>query len=167
MDNFVEYIIKRKPSAFDIALKILIVAIGSVLAVFFLYLTVYMSGLMLLGACGSIYIMTFLFKNMSVEYEYIITNNEMDIDKIMGQSKRKRLCTLKLSSINGFGPYVPEIIQEVNTTVDAGDGLGVNLWYLYFDHDKHGKSLLLISPNDKILFAINKAVPVRLKINEL
>lgn len=44
---------------------------------------------------GSLYGGYILITNMSVEYEYIVTNGEMDIDKIIAKRRRKRLITVK------------------------------------------------------------------------
>ena len=33
----------------------------------------------------------FLFKRMNIEFEYVYFNGDLDIDKIMGQEKRKRV----------------------------------------------------------------------------
>ena len=43
-----------------------------------------------------------LLKGIGVEYEYIVTNNELDIDKIVGKRKRTRLITVDLSKSIDF-----------------------------------------------------------------
>lgn len=42
---------------------------------------------------------------MSVEYEYIVTNGEMDIDKIIAKRRRKRLITVNARTFERFGPF--------------------------------------------------------------
>ena len=44
----------------------------------------------------------------NIEYEYIVTNGELDVDKIMGRSKRKRLVTADARNFEVFAPMEPE-----------------------------------------------------------
>jgi hypothetical protein len=43
---------------------------------------------------------------LNVEYEYIVTNGEMDVDMIQSKTNRKRLISFKCSEIERIEPYV-------------------------------------------------------------
>lgn len=50
---------------------------------------------------GVLYLCTIVIaNNCFVEYEYTLTNNELDITKIVNQSKRKVICTIDISQIS-------------------------------------------------------------------
>ena|GEM_PF-38610 len=165
-DNFVEYIVKRKPTLKDLFFKIITIVCCVALSLFFLLFVLHYGSVFLLGVFGAIYLTWFWLKRFSVEYEYIITNNDFDVDKIMGKDRRKRLITVKLNTVDSFGVFSHGADKSA-VTVDASDGRGENLWELLCEHEKHGKTRILFSPNQNILVAINRAVPVRFKIAEL
>ena len=54
---------------------------------------------------GALFGLVWLLTGMSYEYEYILTNDDLDIDKITGKRKRKRLITLKMNTVEEFGIY--------------------------------------------------------------
>lgn len=49
-----------------------------------------------------------LLGNFNIEYEYILTNNDLDIDKVIGKRKRKRMISLDVSTAEAFAPYPAE-----------------------------------------------------------
>ena len=96
--TFKEYMIKQKKSAKDITMQALIVVCAAVI----ILLAMTMGGAIfgpiitiaaLLGA-------GYLFIMFSREYEYILTNEELDIDVIYNRSKRKRVTTVNLRKID-------------------------------------------------------------------
>lgn len=50
---------------------------------------------------GLIYLITIIVSEyIFVEYEYTLTNNELDITKIINKSKRREICTIDISKIS-------------------------------------------------------------------
>lgn len=78
---------------------------------------VFIGALAFLILCGAIYGAYWLISGMSIEYEYILTNGEIDVDKIIAQRKRKRLVTVSAKTFEAFGPYKPE--EHVNRNYDS------------------------------------------------
>ena len=93
MDVFKEYIVKRELSQGEKTSKIFTIAAAVALAAFFILLTfnttLTLFGFVLAGL--SIFIGYQLITKLFVEYEYILTNADLDIDKIINQAKRNRL----------------------------------------------------------------------------
>lgn len=49
-----------------------------------------------------LYIITIVISNyIFVEYEYSLTNNELDIAKIVDKSRRKTICTIDIAQVSG------------------------------------------------------------------
>lgn len=170
MDNYVEQIISKKSESRDIALRLLIfLGLSLVAALALISTALFGFPFLIVIAIGAVYLMWFLLGNTSIEYEYIVTNNELDIDKIIGRRKRKRLITMKLNLAEEWGEYEEGKSKndKVLATVSAHDCRYVNLWYIVSNHEKHGKTMLLFSPNENVLTAVNKSVPYALRKREV
>lgn len=168
MDNYVEQIISKKAEGRDTAVRMLILIGFSFVAALSIVCTLifYFPFLLVIGM-GAVYLMWYLLGNTSIEYEYIVTNNEFDIDKIIGRRKRKRLITIKLNTTEEWGEYKNQAGEKASATVSAHDCRYKNIWYIVANHEKHGKTLLLFSPNDDVLVAVNKSVPYNLRKKEV
>ena len=97
MDNFAEYMVKKRPDSRDNAKRAGIIALAVVLcaaSVFLVFVT--HVPFILLITCAIIYGAYFLITGTSVEYEYAVTNGEMDVDKIIARRKRVHLITVCL-----------------------------------------------------------------------
>ena len=108
MDVFVEQLVKKPANGKTLALKILIIFGVIIVSAFCLYLTLLGIILALLLIFAAIYGGYYLITGLNAEYEYIITNGEIDIDKIIAQRKRKRLITAKHSKFEAFGKLADE-----------------------------------------------------------
>lgn len=108
MDTFFEQIISIKPSSSKKALCALIIILAAAITVFavigalamfqFMFLFV----LVIIGVWfGAIR----LIGNFRIEYEYIITNGDLDIDVIIDKSRRKRIASIKCGEIESIKRY--------------------------------------------------------------
>lgn len=167
MDNYVEQIIVKKTDGKDLLKRFAIISVTMLLVVISLFCTVFIYPMLIFIGVGAVYVAWLMFAATSVEYEYIVTNNELDIDKIMGRRRRKRLITLKLSTSEAWGEYKEEQRLSANVTVAAHDCSLQNLWYILGTHEKHGRVLLLFTPADNVLFAVNKSMPYSLRSREI
>ena len=170
MDNYCEQIVEKRKTSADyvkIVLIILALVLGAAAFMFasiyfgFTFLVIFSVGLLALGG--------WLVSGMNIEYEYIITNNEMDIDKIIGRRKRKRMITIDLSKASDFGGYPPEEDIDADTTVHATTGFEKNAHYLLVEHNDYGKVKVIFNPNEKtreaIAHELPKALSAKLKHN--
>lgn len=170
MDNICEQLVEKKKTTADIvkmitlSLGLILGAAACMMAAMYLRLTFFV-----VIAVGLLALGVWLVSGMNVEYEYIVTNNEMDIDKIIGRRKRKRMITVDLSKADDFGIYPPESDVESDTTVHATTGLEKNAHYLLVQHKDYGKVKVIFNPNEKIREAIVQEFPnslsARLKHN--
>jgi len=102
-DVFKEQLVAKKRTIKDYILVILIMLVAIVLLLF----VIPMLGTFSLLAVALILFGTYwLIQRFDIEYEYILTNDELDVDKIIGKSKRKKLLTV---SVKEF-----EIMAHVN-----------------------------------------------------
>ena len=173
MDIFVEQIVKKAPTGKDTAKKVLLVVAMCLLTAVLAFVMMFMpafTGVALLLLCGIMYGGYYLITGLDVEYEYIVTNGEIDIDKIIAKRKRSRLITGKVSSFEDFGRYenAPEIDSSVTIVSAVGNSLSGNeteMWYADFTHASAGKVRLIISAEEKVIEAIRPFLPRQLKVN--
>ncbi|MEG0615013.1 MAG: hypothetical protein RR540_04590 [Oscillospiraceae bacterium] len=162
MDVFIEQLVTKASSVKDTALKLLL-GFGSVLisiALFILLgMLLGMFAVAVLLSAGCLYGAFYLISNFDVEYEYIVTNGEIDIDKVVAKRKRKRLLSAKVSSFKDFGRYSSSPDTNTTTTFAAGSGLIEEEFYADFTHPKYGEVRLIFSPNERVLAAIKPYLP--------
>ena len=71
----------------------------------------------LIVTCAVLYGAYFLITNQSVEYEYAVTNDEMDVDKIIAKRKRVHLITVSTKTFEAFGPVSEDLAEDDNRTL--------------------------------------------------
>ncbi len=165
MDTYSEQLVTRASTGADKAKKILISAGAILLATILMWLsvifTMYTLILLVFVVLGGA---VYLVSNMDVEYEYIVTNSEMDVDKIIGRRKRKRMITIDLQSAEDMAPYPASEDIKVEATVHASTGYENDAYYLLAQHGTYGKIMLIFNPNKKTREAIMQEVPNQLRI---
>ncbi|MBQ8905090.1 MAG: hypothetical protein IJY85_01835 [Ruminococcus sp.] len=151
MDSYAEYLVKRQPTAADMTKKTLILVGGSAVTVIFLLLTIFYMPLLLFVACAAGYGTWWLFTNQYIEYEYLLTNGELDIDKIIGKRKRVRLLTVPVSAFTEFGKEEDGVTIPEDVTAVLAAGEGMETYAADFQDDSMGAVRLIFSPNEKML----------------
>lgn len=181
MDIFVEQIVKKNVTGKDWAFRIFIgIAMGILSAVSFFVFFMLIPMLAMLGMLALFGIFWGgwrLITNSDCEYEYIVTNGEIDIDKIIAKRKRVRLITAKASSFEAFGEYTDSTPQEesgatVVSAVGENEALGENgapveakTYYADFKHPAAGNVRLIFSPEKKVIDALTPFFSAQLKLN--
>ncbi|NLZ45256.1 MAG: hypothetical protein GX896_01030 [Clostridiales bacterium] len=167
MDVYKEQLVKKATTSRDDVRKImLIIAAISLSALIFTFLfptPFAMIGLFLIGVV--IYGTYHLITGMSVEYEYLMTNGDLDIDKITAQRSRKRLTTVKIPSITAFEKLTESSdINPDHTIINASDFTGENDWYIEFRHNEYGMCCLVFSPDEEMIDVIKPFLPRALRL---
>lgn len=153
MDRFSEQLIPKVPDGKVFLIRGAIIALDLVvIAVIVLAYLIFGLGVLTLGLVAiiaSVWLTKYLIDGTNIEYEYIVTNDDLDIDKIIGQRKRKRLITINLKTVTELEPYVNETELKADVTAVAHDGTGENLWYLISQTESSGTIALLFNPDER------------------
>lgn len=159
MDTFFEQLVTIKKDGKTTAAFIGIWLLAIILIA--LLFTLFLSGLSLFAAFGLLFGAYWLSSKLNVEFEYIITNGSMDIDKIINKSSRKRVLSLELPNVTRLEKYNPanlhgidkkQIIFACNTELD-------NVYFLAADKNSKGTAYLVFAPDKRIKSAIEKFAP--------
>ena len=160
MDTFFEQIIAIRKTGKTIA-AIMGIWFAALILCFVLYIFPILSTLSLLLIVGILYGAYKLSSMLNVEYEYIITNGPMDVDKIINKSSRKRMLSFELSGVTRLEKYNPSQLNNIDTKklVFACDSDDPNAYFLVSEKEGKGASYLVFSPDDKIKSGCSKFIP--------
>ncbi len=154
MDTFKEQLVKIKATPKTIFLRVALwfaaIVITAVAFMFLAQLAVLVAFLLFWGVIK-------LSQRLSIEYEYILTNGDLDVDKIMGQAERKRICSIKCADVEAVGKYSAgmQLPQNVVFCCNPDDES-----YFLRGRDLKGNAVcVVIAPNDKMKEAIKAYIP--------
>lgn len=164
-DIFTEYLVTKKTTVAD-TVKKLAVSIASILVCALLitlsgYTGIFRAFVIML-AIGALYLGWYLMNNLNLEFEIIVTNGSVDIDKIIARRDRKRLISVSCANFEAFGRYKPKtgIEKGYNTVIKACDSeYSDNVYYFGIRHPSKGNTLVVFSANDKVLSSMKPFVP--------
>ncbi|MDE7038627.1 MAG: hypothetical protein K2O98_11935, partial [Lachnospiraceae bacterium] len=112
-DYYTEQMVKKQTDMKDIAIKAVLAAAT---IVSFLIIMMYPIGLIL--PIAMIALDVFIFGRLKVEYEYLFVNGDLDIDKIMNKSKRKKQFSMNVADMELLAPSdAVELRQYQNARV--------------------------------------------------
>ena len=156
MDHFAEYLVQKRPTSQDRLKQGLIVAAAVVLSVLIGAIAVLTGWLFLLVlVIGAIYGAYYLLTGCYTEYEYTVTNGELDVDKIAGRRKRSHLLTVPVSKFTGFGVYTDQTDDPSDATLFlCSDNTGENAYYADFTTEEYGTARLIFTPNEEMVQTI-------------
>ena len=157
MDTFVEQLVTIKKNA-----KTYLAYIGIAIAAILLMAV----ALTILGGLAIVVVFLVLFgayklySMLNVEYEYIVTNSTMDIDKITAKSSRKRILSFELSEVERIEKYRAEMPQDIlKDCFFACNADDVNAYVVIIHPDGKAKQSVVIAPDDRTKEAMKKFLP--------
>lgn len=163
-DVFIEYMVRRKNTTQIMLKKVGIVVGALVLSMILFVLSGALGVFSILGTlagAGALYGGYILLTSQNVEFEYAVTNGEIDIDRIMAQRKRQRLVTVNCRQVEAFGKYkAGEHAQKTYgnkifacDAPDSGD-----VWYCTVKKEK-GLTLVVFNASERMLNGIKPFLP--------
>ena len=162
MDTFFEQIIAVKKNG-----KALAAIIGIWLAAFIVcFLLIMFMGFLgtfsLLLAAGVLFGAYKLCTRFNLEYEYIVTNGTMDIDKITNKSSRKRVLSLELQTVSRIERYKPALLNSADSkdVIIACNADDAGAYLMVASSEGKGAKYLVFAPDERLRGAIVKFVPV-------
>ncbi len=168
VDIFLEKIVKQKKSINDYAVIFGLVILSLCLILFIMSISALSAFFPLLG-CGIIWIAYILIKGRNIEYEYIVTNGDLDIDKIIAQRKRKRIFSATAKDFEIIakksGPKYDYNVQNIKKkliTVSSLNSPDVYFGTLVKDGEK---TVVFFEPTQKMLESLKKYNPMSVFID--
>lgn len=153
-DVYVECLVKAKSSMLLKVAKVVLIAVtvatgllGMMGFIFFLLIAV-VAGVLAY----------FVGLNADVEYEYLYLDKEITIDKVMAQSKRKRMGVYQLDKMEVVAPtdsyhldaYRNRTVQEIDYS-----GTETKEFVIYYE----GGKKIILSPSEELVAALRNVAP--------
>ncbi len=162
MDTFFEQLVAIRKSGKDIALFVLIwftaIILTLALLIFRIPFIAFFSPILI---CGLLFGAYKLSAMLNIEYEYIVTNGILDVDKIINKSSRKRYLSIDLAKVSRIEKYNPSLIVNVDKkdVTIACNPDAENAYLIVADKQKGGANYIVLTPDEKMQTAIAKFVP--------
>ena len=169
MDSFLEYLMLKKSTGKDIALKALIVFLAVLLSLIVFSIFAVLPALRAFTFFAILcigYIAYIVITRMTVEYEYIFTNGDLDIDIIRGRRVRKRMITIKCKDIK-----IMEQTEDIQPKTKTGEKSIIAVYnpdaceiYKIEAINKSGRNVLIFfQPTEKLICEMKKYNPRNIK----
>lgn len=160
MEAFVEILFKRKITFLDRLSLVCWIFIVILLTVVSVCLSRFVFALLPFLVVLDFFVIYYIILYKRVEFEYIIVGDEMDVDKILGEKKRKRLVTIKRSKIISFGivkdeGYIECRKQSFRVIKAASDRLNEENYYVLLNDDDK-KTLVILERDERLLKVIKR-----------
>ncbi len=156
MDTFMEKIVVKKKTMTDhlITAGIIIASVLLIMVSLSIPLLVQL-GMSLVVAVGIAYIGYRLITSRNVEYEYIVTNGELDIDKIISKRKRKRIFSANCKEFDIVSPVksnsFSQSVQSIKSRIDASSSMDSPDAYFLTLNYKGERTLVIFEPDERML----------------
>ncbi len=168
MEIFIEEMVRKTKTSKDYFITGGIIALAALLVFIMVGILMPMfaafGSIIFLLAAGVVYGAYFLIVSSNVEFEYSLVNTEMDIDKIMNKTRRKRVTTASIRGLEAFGTknnpeYERYLTNSVVTKIFAcGDKNAEDIFFMVYNQgDK--KMMLVFNPSERIIEQIVKRNP--------
>ncbi len=156
MDTFIEKLVTKKKAAADLVIIALVVAAILLVLFFFLATNIRIGmGIDLLLVVGVIYLGIRIITSRNVEYEYIVTNGDLDIDMIVSKRKRKRIFSANCKEFEIVAPVksssFSQHVQSIKNRIDASSSIDSPDAYFATLTYNNNKTLVIFEPDERML----------------
>jgi hypothetical protein len=161
MDTFYEQIVKIRMSGKVKGMIAAIIVVDLLVVMGLLWLSLFTApAIAFLVIVGAVWGGYKLISMLSVEFEYIFTNGDLDVDKIIAKNSRKRMVSINCGKVEKMGEYkgqpAPGSVKETLVYCNPDDEGQI---YLIAKDRNRGMVMLVIAPDSRVREAIEKAVP--------
>jgi hypothetical protein len=161
MDTFFEQIVTIKKTTKTMLSFVGIWAAALLLVALAFLFSGYIGAIFIFVIAGIIYGAFKLSGRLNVEYEYIVTNTTLDVDKITNKSTRLRMLSVELPTASRVEKYNPALLNNIDLKklVFACDQDSQDAYLLVCEKEGKGAQYLVFTPNEKMQSAIVKTMP--------
>ena len=162
VDTFVEQIVQKKKTGKEIAVVVAVAFGFAVVAVatwLFFPIVGMIAPILLFGAGYGAW---WLITAQNVEFEYCVTNGDIDVDQIIARRKRKRIVSVSSKKIEAAGRYDAARFQGRafdRVVMAATSPKAEGLYYFTYYSKKRGRTLVVFEPNERVKAAFGEALP--------
>jgi len=162
MDTFIEKIVVRKKTAKD-HLIVAGILLGGLILFFALQLVDFLRPFFIIVVAAIVYLIYRVVIGRNIEYEYIVTNGDLDIDIIIAQRKRKRIFSANCKDFDIVaklkGGYNDRRVSDVNKKIEAISSINSEDVYFATLMHKGERTAVLFEPDERMLKSFKTFIP--------
>lgn len=167
MDIFIEKIIEKKKDARDYAIIAGIIA-AAIIAILIIPAVPYINSFWMLFDVLILYGAFRLIKMRNIEYEYSITNGEIDIDMIIDKRKRKRIISADCKDFEILSrpdsEYYKRNAQNYTNRIEAVTSMNSpDVCFFAMNREKE-RVIVFFEPDERMINAIKTYIPSKVFI---
>ena len=174
MDSYVEQIVAHKKTGKDLIISIImILSVLGIVAIGFLFGILINFYFVIVGfflAAFDIYFCWYVITGRNVEYEYTVTNNNLQIDKIMAKRRRKEILSIDINRIEGMDTVEENRLSDAkcNKVMHLGTDISDTSQHRFIVlTNKYGRIMVIFAPNEKIMTSLKMYLKPEVKIEML
>jgi len=160
MDVFIEKIVQKRKDAKDY-----LIIVGVIIAALILMLLVlnFIPGMSLFFIAALGYISYLIITTRNIEYEYAVTNGDLDIDKIIAQRKRKRIFSANCKDFEIVAkvksPHFSNHYRTFKNQLDCTSSINNdNVYFIVLNYNNE-QTVVYFEPNEKMLNNFKTYIP--------
>ncbi len=165
-DVFNEQLVVRQPNQKDLIKKIGIGIAGAAL-IFVSMMIPILANFFFVVVIAVGAGVVFLVRRYNIEYEYVFTNGELDIDRITNKSRRKRIVSVDVRSFETMVPVKGNAYEgEVSNFTklhDFSSGVVNDETYAVIFEQGSERIKMIVEPNEQMFKAIRNFIPRKVK----
>lgn len=159
-DIFNEHLVKREPRAKDMVIKVLTCIVAFVIAFISLFSPIQIFPFVF---AIEIFLIVIFFRRMNVEFEYVLTNHELDINKIYNKSSRKKIMTVNvkdfIAMVQAQDKYRASEVAKYDKKLDFTSGVVKENTYIIIFKEKEKRIQMSLELSEKMLKSIKMLIP--------
>lgn len=166
MDSFIEKIVIKRKTFKDHLISIGIVLAGIIL-IFLVGFIEFLAPFWFIIAAAIVYFMYQLISSSNIEYEYIVTNGELDIDKIINRKRRKRIFSANCKEFEIVaklkGGLNDRRVQNINNKIIAVSSINAENVYFAILNYKGERTAVFFEPDERIINSFKLFIPRKIE----
>mgnify|MGYP000338766687 FL=1 len=166
MDSFIEKIVVKKKTFKDYLISIGIVLAGTLLTLI-VGLIEFLAPFWFIIAAAIVYFMYQFITSSNIEYEYIVTNGDLDIDKIINRRRRKRIFSANCKDFEILaklkGGLNDRRIQNINSKIMAVSSINSENVFFAILNYKGERTVVFFEPDEKMLNSFKLFIPRKIE----
>ncbi len=168
MDVFIEQIVARKKDIKDMLIYTAIAAVNA-LVIYLSFSISILKYIVLLIILGLAYGDYFLAITRNIEFEYMVTNGDLDIDTIISKKKRKRILSVSVKDFEVIASLksdkLTSDIQQIKNVIHTESSPSADGLYFGVVNYKGARTVVVMEPSEKVLNALRSAAPRKVFID--
>lgn len=166
MDVFIEKLVKKQKTSKDILFSIGVVVAALIIVFGVIPLIPIVKNFLIFFLFLFSYLAYYLIRSRNIEFEYSLTNNELDVDKIIDQKRRKHVISVDCRDFEVMAKVnsdkLTEDIKAIKNRIEAVSSMSSPDVYFAVFENGGVKTLLFFEPNEKMIETIGRYIPRKL-----